>query len=58
MHIQTMTDAERQVQTSSDEELINTLIAISVVSKCLARKLQALSDQKNAKGGKSNGKNE
>lgn len=58
MHIQTMTDVERQVQTSSDEELINTLIAISVVSKCLARKLQALSDQKNAKGGKSNGKNE
>ena len=58
MHIQTVTDAERQVHTSSDEELINTLIAISVVSKCLARKLQALSDQENAKGGKLNGKNE
>lgn len=58
MHNQTLTDTEHQVRTSTDEELINTLIAISVVSKCLARKLQALSDQKNAKGGKTNGKNE
>ena len=58
MHNQTMTDAEHQVKTSTDEELINTLIAISVVSKCLARKLQALSDHENAKGGKTNGKNE
>lgn len=58
MHIQTQTDADHQVKTSSDEELINTLIAISVVSKCLAKKLQALSDQENAKGGKTNGKNE
>lgn len=58
MHIQTMTDTEHHIRTSTDEELINVLIAISVVSKCLARKLQALSEQENAKGGKKNGKNE
>lgn len=58
MSIQSKHDADCQVRTSTDEELVHTLIAISVVSKCLAKKLQALSDQENAKGGKPNGKNE
>jgi hypothetical protein len=41
-----------------DEELADVLTAISVVSKRLAKKLTALSQQEKEKGGKPDGQNE
>lgn len=60
MHEQISANIGNRVVSHSDEELIDTLTAISVVAKQLARKLQALSDQEKGmtKGGKSHGKNE
>lgn len=60
MHTKTNAQAEAVTECRTDEELIDTLNAISVVAKHLARKLQALSDheQQNKEGGKSHGKNE
>ena len=60
MHTKTTAQAEPVSEIRSDEELIDTLTAISVVAKHLARKLQALSDheQQNMEGGQSHGKNE
>ena len=60
MHEQISANTVNRVVTHIDEEMIDTLTAISVVAKHLARKLQALSDQEKemTKGGKSHGKNE
>lgn len=60
MHEQTSANTENRSVDHSDEELIDTLTAISVVTKQLAKKLQALSDQEKemTKGGKTHGKNE
>lgn len=44
-----------QLATASDEDLIDVLIAISVVAKRLARKLQI---EKTREGDEKNGKNE
>jgi len=44
---------------AADDELIDVLIAISVVSNRLARKLMILANQsQNREGGKANGQNE
>lgn len=60
MHTKTTARPDTAPECRSDEELIDTLTAISVVAKHLARKLQALSDheQQNMEGGQSHGKNE
>ena len=60
MHTKTNAQPESVSGCKADEELIDTLTAISVVAKHLARKLQALSDheQQNMEGGQSHGKNE
>lgn len=60
MHTKTNAQADAVSGRKTDEELIDTLTAISVVAKHLARKLQALSDheQQNMEGGQSHGKNE
>ena len=60
MHTKTNATTGPASECAKDEELIDTLTAISVVAKHLARKLQALSDRKqqNKEGGQSHGKNE
>lgn len=44
--------------TQLDEELADTLTAISVISKRLAQKIKALSEKENEKGGQPNEQNE
>jgi len=58
MDRQTNTEASKDQQL--DEELADTLTAISVVSKRLAQKIKALSakDQDKQEGGESNEQNE
>ena len=50
-------NAEISSETDVGEEMIDVLIAISVVSKRIARKLQVLVEQQ-TKGGQENVKNE
>ena len=55
MHAQTKPNTAACRINASDEDLIDTLTAISVVAKHLARKLQKLSEQEQEKtGGKVN----
>ena len=56
--MQTQTNAESSKNQQIDEELADTLTAISVVSKRLAQKIKALSakEQGKKKGGKKKGK--
>ena len=56
MNIKTKETDTEQCNSEIDEELADVLIAISVVSKRLARKLTALSRQK--EGGKPDEQNE
>lgn len=57
MTIRCRTCTEKCDSNQLDTELINTLVAISVVSKRLAEKLNTLSKQEKAReGGNSNGK--
>ncbi|MCR4691292.1 MAG: hypothetical protein K5739_08105 [Lachnospiraceae bacterium] len=60
MHVKTTASAEAGMGCHKDDELIDTLTAISVVAKHLARKLKALSETENLhmEGGQSDGKNE
>ena len=58
--MQTQTNAESSKNQQIDEELADTLTAISVVSKRLAQKIKALSakEQGEKKGGTINEQNE
>ena len=58
--MQRETDTESSKDQLMDEELADTLTAISVVSKRLAQKIKALSakDEDKQKGGETNGQNE
>ena len=58
--MQTQTNAESSKNQQIDEELADTLTAISVVSKRLAQKIKALSAQEQGKkkGGTLNEQNE
>lgn len=58
--MQTQTNAEGSKNQQIDEELADTLTAISVVSKRLAQKIKALSAQEQGKkkGGTLNEQNE
>lgn len=56
--MQTKTNAEAVKDEQFDEELADTLTAISVVSKRLAQKIKALSTKENKEGGTPNGQNE
>ena len=58
--MQTQTNAESSKNQRIDEELADTLTAISVVSKRLAQKIKALSanEQGKKKGGTLNEQNE
>ncbi len=58
--MQTQTHAEASKQQQLDEELADTLTAISVVSKRLAQKIKALSakEQENKEGGAPDGQDE
>ena len=58
--MQTQTNAEGSKNQQIDEELADTLTAISVVSKRLAQKIKALSTQEQGKkkGGTLNEQNE
>ena len=56
--MQTQTNAEAIKAEQLDEELADTLTAISVVSKRLAQKIKALSTKENKEGGTPNGQNE
>ena len=58
--MQTQTNAESSKNQQIDEELADTLTAISVVSKRLAQKIKALSanEQGKKKGGTLNEQNE
>ena len=58
--MQTQTNAESSKNQRIDEELADTLTAISVVSKRLAQKIKALSAQEQGKkkGGTLNEQNE
>lgn len=58
--MQTKTKANHSKDQHLDEELADTLTAISVVSKRLAKKIKALSikEEENLKGGTSNEQDE
>ncbi|MDD3415960.1 MAG: hypothetical protein PHY47_18480 [Lachnospiraceae bacterium] len=57
MQAGTTTDTENRQDINLDEELTDVLIAISVISKRLARKLteQSQKEQSNMKGDKTHG---
>ena len=56
--MQTQTNAEAVKDEQFDEELADTLTAISVVSKRLAQKIKALSTKENKEGGTPNEQDE
>lgn len=56
--MQTQTNAEASKDQQLDEELADTLTAVSVVSKRLAQKIRALSEQEKKEGGTPNGQDE
>lgn len=56
--MQTQMNAEASKDYQLDEELADTLTAISVVSKRLAQKIKALSAKENKEGGTPNEQDE